>query len=62
MQVTKYETNFRKKDFFKKTTNISMKLDKKNEENKLINIYPDLEFQSFIGFGRSLNTVLHAII
>lgn len=54
MQVTKYETNYRKKIFFKESTDIVFKLDKKNEENKLINIYPLIEFQSIIGFGGAL--------
>ena len=54
MQVTKYETNYKRRMFFKETTNISFKPDKKNEENKLINIYPSIEFQNFIGFGGAL--------
>lgn len=62
MQVTKFETNFKRKLFFKKTSNISFKPDIKNEENKLINIYPYIEFQNFIGFGRSFNSVPHATI
>ena len=62
MLVTKYETNFRRNLYFKTTPNIVFKQDDKNEENKLINIYPSIEFQNFIGFGRSFNTVLLVII
>ena len=51
MQVTKYETNFKKRITFKKASNILIKEDTKNEENKLINIYPTIEFQEFTGFG-----------
>lgn len=54
MQITKYETNFKKRIIFKKTSDISLKKDTKNEENKLINIYPSIEFQEFIGFGGAL--------
>ena len=65
MQVTKYETNLKRKLKFNKTSNISFKNDSKNEENKLINVYPSIYTssgsQSFIGFGRSAYTVLLAI-
>ena len=54
MQVTKYETNLKRKLFLNKTSKISFKPDIKNEENKLINIYPSEIFQSFIGFGGAL--------
>ena len=54
MQVTKYETNFKKKIIFKKTSNNKLKKDTTNEENKLINIYPSIEFQNIIGFGGAL--------
>ena len=54
MKITKYETNFRWRLFFKKTENISFKEDTKNEENNLINIYPQEEFQSIIGVGGAL--------
>ncbi|MBO4815461.1 MAG: hypothetical protein J5507_00550 [Clostridia bacterium] len=62
MQVTKYETNFKRRLFLNKTSNIKFKPDIKNEENKLINIYSDIEFQNFIGFGRSSYSVLLVII
>lgn len=54
MQITKYETNFKRNLFMKKSSNIFFKQDKKNEENKLINIYPSIEFQNIIGFGGAL--------
>jgi len=57
MEITKYETNFKRKLFFNKYSNISIKNDIKNEENKVINIYPDISFQNFIGFGRSTNRI-----
>ena len=62
MEITKYETNFKKKKFLDKKDGIPFKEDSKNEENKLINIYPDIKFQHFIGFGRSSYSVLPAII
>ena len=62
MNLTKYETNFKRKLFMQKTANITMQQDTNNEENSLINIYPSVEFQQFIGFGRSINSVLHVII
>ena len=54
MQVTKYETCSKKRIIFKKTDTISFKNDTKNEENKLINIYPFIKFQNFSGFGGAL--------
>ena len=53
MQVTKFETNFKRKLFLKES-NINFKTDTKNEENNLINIYPDIVFQEFLGFGGAL--------
>ena len=55
MEITKYETNFKKKKHMYKTTNIFVKDDSNNEENKLVNIYPDIEFQTFNGFGGALS-------
>ena len=54
MQVTKYETSFKRRHIFTKTSNILFKKDEKNEENKLINIYPSIEFQTISGFGGAL--------
>lgn len=54
MQVIKYETNFKRNLFMKKTSSIYLKQDTNNEENRLINIYPSIEFQNIIGFGGAL--------
>ena len=54
MEITKYETNIKKMKYLHKTSNVIFKEDKNNEENKLINIYPEIRFQSFIGFGGAL--------
>lgn len=62
MNITKYETNFKRKLFMQETHSISMSPDIYKEENKLINIYHSIKFQEFIGFGRCSNSVLLAII
>ncbi len=62
MNITKYETNFKRKLFIHETSNIKFTADVFKEENKLINIYPFLEFQEFLGFGRCSYSVLLAII
>ncbi len=55
MNITKFETNIRRNLFMQETHNIFFKPDIYNEENNIINIYPSLEFQEIIGFGRCLN-------
>lgn len=63
MNITKYETNFKRKLFMNETSNnIDFMPDVYKEENKLINIYPFFEFQEFLGFGRCSYSVLLAII
>ncbi len=62
MNITKFETNFKRNLFMYETKDISFNQDFKHEENKLINIYPSLEFQKFIGFGRCPNSALLVII
>lgn len=62
MNITKYETNFKRNLFMHDTSNINSTADIFKEENKLINIYPSLEFQEFLGFGRRLYSVLPVII
>lgn len=62
MNITKYETNLKRKLFMHETSNINFIADIFREENKLINVYPTLEFQEFLGFGRCFNSVLPAII
>ena len=54
MQVTKYETNLRRKLYLYKTFDKTFKQDSNNEENKLINIYPSLNSHKFMGFGGAL--------
>lgn len=62
MNITKFETNFRRNLFMNKTSNIDFTPDVYREENKLINIYPSIEFQEFFGFGRCPNSGLHVMI
>lgn len=62
MNITKYETNLKRNLFMYETSNIKLKPDVFKEENKLINIYPFLDFQEFLGFGRCSDSVLLAII
>ncbi len=54
MKISKYETNIKRNVFFKEYLNFPFKEDIKNEENKLINVYPDITFQNIIGFGGAL--------
>ncbi len=61
MNITKYETNFKRKLFMHETSNIKFTADVFKEENKLINIYPFVEFQEFLGFGRCSYAVLLVI-
>lgn len=62
MNITKYETNFKRKLFMYETSDINFTADVFKEENKLINLYPFIEFQEFLGFGRCSYSVLLAII
>ena len=62
MNITKYETNFRRNLFLSETSTVNFTPDVYKEENKLINIYPSIEFQEFLGFGRCPNSGLHVII
>ena len=55
MNVSKYETNQRRNLFMHETSNVKFKEDTSNVENNVINIYPDIEFQEFLGFGRRFN-------
>ena len=57
MEIIKYETNLRRKLFMHKSSNLSFKPNINNEENKLINIYPTISFQNFIGFGGALTRI-----
>ena len=51
MIASKVETNFKKKFFHKRYDNIKVEKNTNNIEFEVINIYPNLTFQSFIGFG-----------
>ena len=62
MNITKFETNFKRNLFMHETKDITFNDDSNNEENKIINVYPTLEFQEFIGFGRCSNSALLVII
>lgn len=62
MNITKYETNLKRNLFMHETSNSNFKPDVFKEENKIINIYPFLEFQEILGFGRCSYSVLLAII
>ncbi len=51
MEIIKYESIYR--NYFKKSKN-KLKPMAKHIENQVINIYPDFEKQSFIGFGGAI--------
>lgn len=50
MEIYKYETNKKRSLFFNKTTVKPNKIIK-NPEYKVINVYPELQYQTFLGFG-----------
>ena len=56
MRVKKFETNFRRKMFLNETNGILFSPDIFKEENSIINIYPSLEFNEFLGFGGALTS------
>ena len=51
MNITKIETNFKRKMFLYTTSNLSFSEKYINQEKELINIYPDIQYQEIIGFG-----------
>ncbi len=53
MKILKTETNYSRKIYLK-TSEIKPNKFKEGIENKVINIYPDIECQSFIGFGGAI--------
>lgn len=53
MKVTKIETNY-SRNMFLKMSEIKPGKYKENIENKVINIYPEIEYQQFIGFGGAI--------
>lgn len=50
MKIQKYETNFKRNLFWNEST-ISTKKYSEKLENKVINIYPSINYQEIIGFG-----------
>lgn len=50
MNILKFETNYKRKMFLNKTKS-SFKSYSEKIESKVINIYPEIKYQSFIGFG-----------
>ena len=50
MEITKIETNYKRNMFFKKTT-IKPKAYSDKLEKQIIQIYPNIKYQEFIGFG-----------
>lgn len=51
MEIKKIETNYRRKLFLKETKNVSFKNFSDKLENQIIRIYPNITFQTFLGFG-----------
>lgn len=50
MKITKIETNF-KRNMFLSESRVNSKTYNEKIENQIINIYPDIKYQSIIGFG-----------
>lgn len=50
MEITKIETNYKRKLFFNKSK-ISPKRYQEKIENQVINIYPEITYQNILGFG-----------
>ena len=53
MNISRYETNFSKNLFFNKTNLRSKKIPKRFEDQR-INIYPEITYQTILGFGGAL--------
>ena len=51
MRILKVETNYRRNLFFHKYNYIKLQSYSEKIENDIINIYPDISFQTFLGFG-----------
>ena len=51
MTITKIETNYKRNLFFHKTEYVKTKPYSSKLENQIINIYPEITYQSIIGFG-----------
>lgn len=50
MKIQKYETNFKRNLFWKESI-LNTKSNPEKQENKVINIYPNITYQKIIGFG-----------
>ena len=50
MEIKKIETNYKRKMFFSETK-IKPKVYQEKLENQIINIYPEITYQTIIGFG-----------
>lgn len=50
MEITKFETNYKRKFFFYKSK-VNQKKYQEKIENQVINIYPEITYQTFLGFG-----------
>ncbi len=51
MKILKYETNYKRNLFLNKYNFIHVHSYSEKIENNVINIYPNLTFQTFLGFG-----------
>ena len=50
MEIKKIETNYKRKMFFH-SSNVSFKKYTEKLENQIINIYPEITYQTILGFG-----------
>lgn len=53
MEITKIETNYKRNLYYNKTDIKSKKLPN-NIEKEIINVYPDIKYQTIIGFGGAI--------
>ena len=53
MDITKYETNF-EKNLFLKESKLKDKIFNRFIESQIINIYPEIEYQTIVGFGAAV--------
>lgn len=51
MKILKFETNYKRNLFLHKYNYIKVQTYSESIENNVINIYPDINFQTFLGFG-----------
>lgn len=51
MKITKIETNYKRNLFFKETQNIKFQNYTNSVEKQVIQIYPSIHYQTFLGFG-----------